>query len=118
MMTNTRPWNTRAVDLTGRLVTFDPKNPNTIGTPSETKTAGLSPFFRGTIVDFLNMNTPHYKYIVECCQYQSDRLAYLKVVCHMENQWVFPADDPDHPMFILVIPIYLNAAPAFSNQKN
>ena len=79
------------------------------------RTKGLTPFHRGTVIDFCDINTPHLKYIVECCQRDSDGVAYLKVVCHTEDQQVILAFDETRPILILVIPSRLNKVPYYND---
>ena len=117
-------WNQPAVDLTNRLIPRNSNHPMAVGHYERdfagvyirlflnpAKTAGLAPFHRGTVVDFCNLNTPHCKYIVECCQRDSEGVAFIKVVCHTEDQRVFPSHDADRPIFILAIPSRLNGVP-------
>jgi len=121
-------WNRPAVDLTNRLMPRNANDPRAVGhreiefagiyarlflDPGRTK--GLTPFHRGTVIDFCDINTPHLKYIVECCQRDSDGVAYLKVVCHTEDQQVIPAFDETRPTLILAIPSRLNKDPYYND---
>src|SRR6266571_4954311 len=117
-------WDSTPIDVTNHLIPRNTNNPRAFGFHENLfagirfrlildpgKATGLGPFARGTIINFCNINTEENKYMVECCQYECDGSAFLKVVCHKKDQRVFPADHPEYPIFILIIPSNLYAEP-------
>ena len=121
-------WDNPIVDLTGRLVLRDPQNPTTIG-HVENEIAGvpvrlildhhrcadLTPFRRGTVIDFLGMSTFQCHYLIEDCPQVCNDIAYFKVVCYTQDQQSFPAYNQERPAFILAAPSYLAPFPNMSN---
>jgi len=121
-------WDSPIVDLTSRLVLHDPQNPTIIG-HVENEIAGvpvrlildhhhctdLTPFHRGTVIDFLGINTFQCRYLIEDCPQVCNDIVYFKVVCYTQDQQSFPAYNQERPAFILAALSYLAPFPNMSN---
>lgn len=72
---------------------------------------GIPQIYQGTTFIFKEFDNPSIRYVVEWCQWKDKKYAYLKVVGTRVSGYPYPYNHPQHPTFILQVPLTLSFVP-------